>query len=142
MQQTAILYPVLLQVFLTFVVLILMGPARRQSLAARGQRITDADVALGQIEWSEQATKVSNNFKNQFELPVLFYAGAGFALQLHAVDVFTLTLAWIFALSRVVQTYIHIGPNVVMWRGTAYLVGALALLVLWIRIALRVLGGI
>jgi hypothetical protein len=139
MQPTAILFPVLVQVALTLGVLLALGPARARSLRAKGLTLDDRDVALGRAPWSEQATKVANNYQNQFELPVLFYAVVAFALQTGAVDTPMVVLAWIFAVSRLAHTAVHIGPNRIMWRGAAFLAGMLALAVMWVRIALHIL---
>ncbi len=139
MQPTAILVPVLVQVALTLGVLVALGPARARALREKCVGLDDRDLALGRVVWSEQATKVANNYRNQFELPVLFYAAVAFALQTGAVDALMVTLAWIFAVSRLAHTAVHIGPNRIAWRGGAFLVGMLALVVMWVRIALRIL---
>ena len=139
MKPTAILFPVFLQVALTLGVLIAMGPARAQSMREHGQKLTDDDVRIGQNVWSTQAVKVAKNYANQFELPVLFYAVVAFAMITSAVDVAMIGLAWAFVLSRVAHTAIHIGPNVVMWRGTAFLVGFIALVLMWLRLALHII---
>ncbi len=139
MTPTAILWPVLVQVILTLGVLVAMGPARAQSMRENGQKLTDDDVRIGQNVWSAQAVKVAKNYANQFELPVLFYAVAAFAMITSAVDVAMVGLAWIFVLSRVAHTVIHIGPNVVMWRGTAFLVGFVALALMWLRLAIHII---
>jgi hypothetical protein len=139
--QTAILYPVFLQVFLTFAVLVLMGAARRQSMIQNRNRLEDKDVALGTLTWNEDAHKRSKNFINQFELPVLFYGAVAFALILKQADGVMLALAWVFALTRLGHALIHVGANVVRWRGMLYLVGAAALLAMWVVLAVRVLAG-
>jgi len=139
MKPTAILFPVIVQIALTLGVLVAMGPARAQSMRENGQKLTDDDVRIGQNTWSTQAVKVSKNYANQFELPVLFYAVVAFALITSAVDLLMVGLAWIFVLSRVAHTAIHIGPNVVMWRGTAFLVGFVALIGMWLKLTVHIL---
>ena len=139
MTPTAILWPVLVQVILTLGVLVAMGPARAQSMRENGQKLTDDDVRIGQNVWSAQAVKVAKNYANQFELPVLFYAVAAFAMITSAVDVAMVGLAWICVVSRVAHTVIHIGHNVVMWRGTAFLVGFVALALMWLRLAIHII---
>ncbi len=136
-----ILYPVFLQVLLTFAVLISMGPARSQSLRQSRTPLTDRDLALGQNQWSEAATKRANNFRNQFELPVLFYAVVAFALLTKQVDALMVGLAWAFAIARVVHAAIHVGFNDVWWRAIVYLGGAIVLLAMWIVLAVRVANG-
>ena len=137
----SILYPVFLQVLLTFAVLIAMGPARSQSLRDSRTPLTDRDLALGQNTWSDTATKRANNFRNQFELPVLFYAVVAFALLLKQTDALMVGLAWAFALSRVAHAAIHVGFNDVWWRAVVYLGGAVALLAMWIVLGVRVASG-
>lgn len=141
MPQTAIVYPVIVQVFLTLAVLLVMGPARSRSMRENRQKLTDPDVRVGRNAWSEQATKVSNNYKNQFELPVLFYAACAFALILKIADPLMIGLAWAFSLSRIAHAAIHIGPNVVIWRGVAFLVGYAVLVLMWLLVGWRVLAG-
>lgn len=139
MKPTAILIPVLVQVVLTLGVLIAMGPARARSMRENGQKLTDDDVRIGQNKWSSQAVKVAKNYANQFELPVLFYAVAAFAMITSATDLLMVGLAWVFVLSRLAHTAVHIGPNVVMWRGTAFLVGFAALALMWLKLAIHIL---
>jgi hypothetical protein len=47
-------------------------------------------------------------------------------------------LAWLFVLSRLVHAAIHIGPNIVKWRGLVFILGAIVLLAMWLRLALHV----
>jgi hypothetical protein len=141
MSQASILFPVLCQALLTLMVLILMGRARSRSMRALGQKLGDRDVRLGQNAWSDEATQVANNYKNQFELPVLFYAVCGFALALRQVDGLMIGLAWVFALSRIAHTVVHIGPNQVAPRGMIFVGGALVVLAMWIVLGWRVWTG-
>lgn len=136
MNQTDIIYPVLVQVFLTIGILMMLLFARRRSLESQGKSLQD--ISLNRTEdWDEQSTKLSNNLRNQFEVPVLFYAAASFALHLTVVDYLLLLLAWVFVLSRIVHAFIHIGPNVVASRVVAYGVGVTAVSIMWIVIAVR-----
>jgi hypothetical protein len=139
MQQTAILFPVLVQVALTVGLLIVLNRTRSASMRERRQKLTDPDVELGQNPWSSSATKASRSYSNQFELPVLFYAVAAFAMITHAVDVLMVVLAWIFAVARVIQAIIHIGPNVIAWRASAFIVGLVAVMAMWVKLAIHIL---
>jgi hypothetical protein len=79
-------------------------------------------------------TRASDNFRNLFEVPVLFYLAvmlifvAGFACTLHLV------LAWIFVAGRYAHSFIHCTNNTVMHRFYAYLVSCVALTLMWIVI--------
>jgi hypothetical protein len=80
--------------------------------------------------------KINNNLRNQFELPVLFYVVAGVLWALDAVHVLALAAAWLFAVSRIVHAWIHVGSNYLPNRRRAFTVGwwivaVMALLVAW-----------
>ena len=81
------------------------------------------DLAMGRFSWPEDAAKRANNQRNQFELPVLFYAVAAFALILKGADRIMVVLAWLFVLTRLVHAAIHVGPNKVRWRSPAFGLG-------------------
>ena len=139
MNPTVILYPVLVEVLLTYVLLIAMGPARSRSLKDSGKTLDDTDVRLGHAIYSDQATKVARSYVNQFELPVLFYAVVAFLLITRGVDLFMVALAWVFVLSRVVHAWVHTGINVIRWRAGVFIVGATALATMWIALAIHIL---
>ena len=137
MSSTQIFWPAFAQVILTMVVMVAMGKARSASVRARKQSLND--IAMNRPEdWDEEATKTANNFKNQFEMPVLFFAAIGFALAFRMVDPVLVGLAWLFVIARAVQTTIHIGNNQVQQRAIAYLVGVAALLGMWLILAFRI----
>ena len=142
MSQSAIVLPAIVQALLAIVVLVLLGPARARSMRDGNQSLDDADVRVGRNTWSEQALKVSNSYKNQFELPVLFFAVVAFASILKQADAWMIGLAWGFVVSRVAHAAIHIGPNVVKWRGAAFLIGASLLSIMWLTLGWRVLTGV
>lgn len=138
MPQNLILLPVAAQVFLTLGVLIVLGRRRRLSMLVRKQKIQDMATARD-VDWDKPALVASNNFKNQFELPVLFYAGTAFILITRNVDPLLFGLAVLFVLSRYIHAIVHLGPNIVHWRGISYLVGFAALSAMWIVLVIRVL---
>ncbi len=135
MNQNLILLPVFGQVFLTFAVLVVMGARRRTALVSKATRVKD--IALGQDAWPVDATKAANNFSNQFEIPVLFYAVAAFALVTKSVDAWMLGFAALFVVARAVHTTIHLGGNAVMNRAYAYFASVGAVLGMWVLLMVR-----
>ncbi len=138
MLATSLMSPVFVQVLLTFCVVIWLGRTRAQSLSASRTSPDAKDVALGQHKWSDAAKQASDNFKNQFEMPMLFFAGVAFALILRKTDYILVALAWVFVISRVIHALIHLGPNVVRIRALVYLIGVVSLLAFWIALFLRI----
>lgn len=119
----AILYPVFVQIALTLAVLFASGLARRKALLAH--EVTIADIALDHSHWPDYARKISNNYINQFELPVVFYVLCLVALQTGRDGIVIVLLAWAFVASRIVHAYIHCTSNEVHRRALAFLVGYL-----------------
>lgn len=136
--QIAILYPVFVQVLLTVVVYCLLLAARARAMGAAGRQRGSGDIAMGRYPWPEDAEKRAHNQRNQFELPVLFYAAVGFAMIVGAADMTMVALAWAFVVSRVVHAAIHIGPNRVRWRGPVFSLGFLIVTAMWARLFLHV----
>lgn len=140
MSLQAVLLPLFVQVGLTFVLMLWMSFVRTSSIT-RGQ-IKMRDIALGQPAWTEPATKVSNAFRNQFELPVLFYVLVVLAIIARKADFLFVVMSWIFVISRIFHAAIHTSSNNVPQRFYAFAVGAIVLLVMWIIFAVRVLLGL
>jgi hypothetical protein len=132
-----VLLPVLVQVALTFGLLIWMVGARRQALVSRETKIRD--IALGEPNWPVRTTQIGNCYRNQFELPVLFYVLIALALPLRRVDDIILLLSWIFVISRLVHAGVFVTSNDLGRRSTAWIAGGLVLLVMWLYFGLKIL---
>jgi len=136
--QAVILYPVFVQVLLTVLVYCLLLAARARAIKAAGSQRGSGDIAMGRFAWPEDAEKRAHNQRNQFELPVLFYAVTAFALILGAVDLTMVALAWSFVASRILHAAIHVGPNKVRWRGPVFVLGFLIVTAMWVKLFLHV----
>ncbi len=133
----SLVWPVLAQVTLTFVVLFIMGFYRRQALYAREVRLKD--IALSSETWPPKARQAANNFSNQFETPVLFYVLAIMAIHVGATGWLMATLAWLFVATRMVHAWVHIGSNNLRLRPLVFLVGCLALIAMLVGVLLAAL---
>ncbi|MEO6364660.1 MAG: MAPEG family protein [Luteimonas sp.] len=80
-------------------------------------------------------TRAADNFRNLFELPVLFYVALLFATQTGQVTLATLVLAWLFVALRAAHSFIQCTYNNVMHRFKVYLASAAVLLSLWVCLA-------
>ena len=76
-------------------------------------------------------SRAADNFRNLFELPVLFYLALVVAAYAQMVTPLTLTLAWVFVALRALHSYIQCTYNKVMHRFKSYVAGAVALWLLW-----------
>lgn len=139
MKDLSLLYPVFVQVLLTFLLQMWMG---RERLAAfRDKTVQRGEHAGVKPIWPERAGVVSNAFHNQLEMPMLFYAVVAFALIAGAADGFMLALAWAFAISRLVHAAIYTTYNKIEHRFLVYLFGSTVVWSMWALLALRVMTG-
>lgn len=120
--------PVLLQIFLTLTIYCALVLAKIR--AVRAGEVDAARRALHSDAWPEYVQKISNNIRNQFELPVLFYVLTFALVELNAVGIIAIVAAWAFALSRLVHAWIHTGANIVLMRRNVFLLGVLAIFAL------------
>ena len=81
-------------------------------------------------------SRAADNFRNLFELPVLFYFGLVVADRLDRVDAVSITLAWLFVALRIAHSLVHVTYNKVMHRFIAYVAGGVALWLFWIYVAI------
>ena len=138
--KNAIFWPMVAQVALTAAVWVRLYVVRVGEINAKRlepQSIRNSELAAGKFERVE----ASDNFKNLFEVPVLFYAVClALAVSGH-VTALQLALAWLFVASRVAHSAIHLTYNVVMHRFYAYFAGVACVFAMWALFAASLLGG-
>ena len=130
-----LLLPAFVHVALVFVVGARMGRARFN--AARSGAVRVMDIAVDGTKWPDEVKKIVNNYQNQFEVPVLFYALLPLLLVTGLADAVAVVLAWVFVASRIVHSFIHIGSNIVIQRFRAFLLGFVVVVLMWAWFGLR-----
>ncbi len=130
MDTRLIYWPAVAMAALTFAVWLYMYFRRVAQM--KRERIHPQAVAT-----SAQATarltdsSAADNFRNLFELPVLFYLAIVLAAQTAQVDPLTLGLAWAFVALRIAHSAIQCTYNKVIHRFYVYVSGGVALWLLW-----------
>ena len=140
MSDAAMLAPVFVHVVLVLVLLVVTGRGRVAAVTAGEVRLKD--IALDSSRWPDRLRKLANNYKSQFELPVLFYALVALLIATGLADGVSLILAWAFVAARLVHSFIHLGTNNVVHRLFAFGsgLGVLAAMWLWFALRLYVIG--
>jgi hypothetical protein len=123
------------QVLLTLGILMWLG-FERVPRVARGE-IAVRDIATAGDAYPLRARLLSNNFDNQFQLPVLFYVAGLLSLWSGGAGWVELVLAWLFVALRYVHAAIHVSSNRVYRRFGAYTAGLVVLGLLWLWLVLR-----
>ena len=80
-------------------------------------------------------TRAADHFRNLFEVPVLFYAGACVALALSLHSDVLVGLAWAFVALRIVHAAIHLTYNRVMHRFSVYVASCVPVWAFWVVLA-------
>ena len=142
MSQSAIFGPFLATIALTFVVWVYMYVRRIHFLTANAidSRDLTSPRALEDLTPREVANP-SDNLKNLFEIPVLFYALCLYLFVSGQVDGVHLAVAWIFVGFRVLHSAVHCTVNVVIVRFYLYALSTLALWFMAARAILRFVGS-
>lgn len=139
MSTNAVWAPAVAMVALTFAVwcrmyVVRIGQMRRERIHPQAVA-TSAQVAARLTD-----SRAADNFRNLFELPVLFYLALALAANAGFVDTVVLALAWLFVALRGLHSLIQCTYNKVMHRFYSYLAGAFVLWALWGVLALRLLA--
>ena len=133
MSQQAIFGPVLATMALTFVVWVYMYIRRISFIIST--RLSPGELAISGNLARVSPAAVANpadNFKNLFEIPVLFYVLALWLAFAKRVDATYLYAAWLFVAFRVLHSAVHCSVNIVLLRFYLYLISTLAL---WFMVA-------
>lgn len=98
----------------------------------RQRRIPPQAVATSR-QAAEQlhAVQAADNFRNLFEMPVLFYALCALALAMHVESTWLAAGCWLYVLLRSLHSAIHCTTNRVVYRFAAFAVSAVLLALLW-----------
>lgn len=137
MEQTAIFGPFLAMMTLTLVVWVYMY-AKRIPFITRNkltpEQLTPSELA--RLSPQSVATP-SDNLKNLFELPTLFYALCAYLFVSGQVDGVYVALAWVFFGFRVLHSAVHCTINIVLLRFWLYAIAAGALWFMVLRAAVQ-----
>jgi hypothetical protein len=142
MDPAAIFAPFFAMMFLTLVVWVYMYARRIPFI--NSLQLSPEDLArpgeLARLS-PPAVSNPSDNLKNLFEVPVLFYALVLFLFATNRVDAVQLAAAWVFVAFRAVHSLVHCTFNHVLLRFSLYLVATVALWFMLARAALDYFGG-
>ncbi|MGH8494732.1 MAG: MAPEG family protein [Gammaproteobacteria bacterium] len=142
MAQTAILGPFFTTMLLTLIVWVYMYARRIRFIAHNKVSLRDLAVPGELARISPPAvSNPSDNLKNLFEVPVIFYALSLYLYAANEVDAVYVGAAWIFASFRALHSAVHCTFNLVILRFYLYLTATLAVWFMLLRAALDYFAG-
>lgn len=131
----ALLAPAVAQAGLTLLVWVALYVARLREM--RRRRIDPQSLATSrQAAGALDDVAAADNFRNLFEVPVLFFAALPALALLGAAGPAAVTLAWAFVALRALHSLIHLTYNRVVHRFVVYVLGTLSAFALWGLVAL------
>ncbi len=138
MEPKLILYPLLAMFLLTCLVAATM--LRRRIAFYKQNRVHPQKTATSaQMTAVMPDSRAPDNFRNLFELPVMFYVSA---LTIYATSLICmphLILAWGYVIARYVHSFIQCTSNVVMHRFYAFVTSGVFLVSIWLMLAYQLL---
>lgn len=142
MEQNAIFGPFLGMMLLTLAVWVFMFARRIRFLTANDIDPKDLEVPGKLAEITPAAvSNPSDNLKNLFEIPILFYAISLYLFATGQVDTAHVAAGWVFLAFRSLHSTVHCTFNRVMLRFYLYLISCLAVFFMIGRAALAHLSG-
>ena len=130
MPQTSILLPCFAMVGITAAVWLRLCFERIGELRTR--RIWPQDISTSrQAAETLQNVNAADNFRNLFEVPVLFYTLCVLAFASQAVTPLLTAGAWTFVALRALHSFIHCTYNRVIHRFAVYMLSTLILFAMW-----------
>ncbi len=132
MDQTTIFAPVFAMFFLTMIVWVYMYAKRIPYIQTNNFTRDEMEPIEFARNSPPDVANPSDNLKNLFEVPLLFYALAGYLFITNQVDTIYLVTAWVFVVFRIVHSAVHCTVNIILLRFSLYLIATLSL---WFAIA-------
>jgi hypothetical protein len=139
MQNSLIFYPLVAMALLVAVVTGFMLRERVGEFKSRRihpQKLPSSSQMQGVLE----NTRAADNYKNLFEMPVLFYLLCVLLHTTQQVSVGMLIAAWVYVALRYLHSFIHIGYNKVMDRFKVFIASATLLYGMWIAFFVQLIS--
>jgi hypothetical protein len=136
MDQTTIFHPFLATMLLTLVVWFYMYARRLTFIFSSGldpKQMTPAELARLS---PTQVSSPSDNLKNLFEVPTVFYAVVLYLYLVHQVDELYVGAAWTFFVFRALHSVVHCTFNFIPLRFFLYVSSSLAVWLMVVRAAM------
>ncbi len=134
MDAKLILFPVLAMFLLVVIVAVTMF-RRRVSFYKTNRVHPQTTATAAQMAATMPDSRGPDNFRNLFEVPVMFYVLCLALLATGLTCLRQLVFAWLYGVARYAHSYIHLTSNSVMHHFYAFAASCLILLAAWVMFA-------
>lgn len=97
--------------------------------------------SYGSFDEPEPLRILSRHLINLFETPVIFYVAAILVYVTGQTSPLLLLLAWLYVLTRLIHTVIHLSSNVILWRFRVFGMSLFVLTAMWVVLALKLISS-
>lgn len=135
MNNTVFFWPAFILVLLTISVMLRMLSTRVAQMKAHKIHPQSISTSI-ELHARISDSRASDNFRNLFETPILFYAALLFATTAQQSSGLLVGLAWLYVGLRIVHSMIQCSYNKVMHRFYVFLTSIAVLMAIWIMLAI------
>lgn len=132
----AILWPTIALAGLAFIIFATMFVTRARHIRANPPRRETFATGEAAMRYFEPVEMPANNYRNLFEMPVLYFALVPLLLITNQDSRVQVILAWIYVAIRVAHSFVHIGPKKVPVRALLFVASGVVLMAMWIGFAI------
>lgn len=83
---------------------------------------------------SEKVVVWQNHYTNFFQVPMLFLAGCAAHMAIGEANLWTVALAWLFVVTRILHAIEHLGRNSLKWRPKIFFLGVFVVVLLYLQL--------
>ena len=132
---------ILIPIYFSYIFAIGFIMFKKRVRAVRNKEISAGYFKDYQGQVPQELKIIANHFENQFQVPVVFFITCVGVVLSSEPSLWTLILAYAFVLSRLLHSYFHLGRNKLPQRASAYFLGLIFVLLMWLEWLMRVLVG-
>ena len=131
-----LIWPMLIQMALSLVILFWLAYSRVSRIRKHGF------AEIGKTGFPVHVNNASDNFKNQFEVPVIFYALCLLIITAGTATQTIVMAAWVFVIGRIIHSLIQLTKNIIFpWRFLVFLITVIAVITMLVASALQHVGA-
>lgn len=134
----SILWPTFALAGLTFVVFLVMFVKRFGHIRANPPTAEDFATGEAALRYFTPVEMPANNYRNLFEMPVLYFALVPLLLLTSQDSHVQVALAWIYVALRYLHSFVHVGRGKVPVRAMLFVGSAVVLSAMWIGFAIDI----
>ncbi|MES2444226.1 MAG: MAPEG family protein [Pseudomonadota bacterium] len=128
----SILWPTFALVALIIVIWWWLFLARMGHIRRNPPRREDFATGEDALRYFQPVEMPANNYRNLFEMPVLYFALVPLLMITHQANSVQVTLAWVYVALRVLHSVIHVVVKHVPTRAMVYWLSSGVLMAMWI----------